>query len=116
MSRRKYVAHDAELPRKAAEASDGEDVWTGHFGEARVRRGIPPPEARSLQADMFWLLDNVLKSGECLDIGRNYDQVRVQVARYINARQVPRGTIKVRPLQTGKTRVWKLAGGYEKPD
>ena len=108
MGKRRYVPHDAELP-----TSDGADTWKGHFGEAVVKRGIPPPEARSLQADMYWLLDNVLKSGECLDIGRNYDQVRVQVARYIRDRHVPRGTIKVRALQTGKTRVWKLAGGYE---
>ena len=113
--RKKYVQGETLLPRKTAE-SNGEDVWEGHFGQCVVKQGIPPPEARSLQADMYWLLDNVLKAGECMDVGRNYDQVRVQVARYIRERHVPRGTIKVRALQTGKTRVWKIASGYEKPD
>lgn len=115
IGRRRYVEDASQLPRRSA-TSEGEEVWEGNFGQAVVKKGVPPPEARSLQADMFWLLDNVLKVGECLDVGRNYDQVRVQVARYIRERHVPRGTIKVRALQTGKTRVWKLDTGYEKRD
>lgn len=109
--KQKYFPHDAEKP-----THDGNGTWKGHFGVAQVRQGVPPPEARSLQADMFWLLDNVLKVGECMDIGRNFHQVRMQVARYILYRKVPRGTIKVRELEKGKTRVWKLGSGYEQPD
>lgn len=110
MPKRKYVPHEAEKPTHS-----GNGTWKGHFGEARVRQGIPPPEARSLQADIWWLLDNVLKTGECMDIGRNYDQVRTQVARYIRERKVGKGVIKVRPFEKG-SRIWKLASGYERPD
>ena len=111
MARRKYVPHAGDKPSQV----DGSGTWRGQFGIAQVRQGISPPEKRSLQEDMWWLLDNVLKVGECLDINRGYDQVRVQVARYIRERQVGRGVIKVRPLEKG-TRVWKLRGGYERPD
>lgn len=109
--RRRYVPFDAELP-----ASNGDGIWRGHFGEATIRTGIPAPEARSLQADIWWLLDNVLKKDQCMDIGRNFDQVRIQVARYINQRKVGKGVIKVRALGPAKTRVWKLGDGYEQPD
>jgi hypothetical protein len=112
LPKRKYVPHDAELPSQV----EGSDLWRGHFGEATVKRGIPPPEKRSLQADMWWLLDNVLREGECLDVNRNFDMVRTQVARYIRERKVGRGIIKMRALGAGKVRIWKLASGYEKPD
>lgn len=109
--RRKYEPHDAELP-----SHSGNGTWKGHFGVAEVREGIPPPEARSLQADIWWLLDNVLKVGQAMDINRNFDQVRMQVARYIRERKVEKGLIKIRPLVVGKCRVWKLGTGYERPD
>lgn len=109
--RRPYVPHDAEKP-----VSQGEGLWRGHFGEAQVRSGIPAPEQRSLQADIWWLLDNVLKVDECMDINRNHDQVRMQVARYIRARAVGKGGIKIRALERGKCRIWKIRAGYEKPD
>ena len=113
MPRRKlpYMAHEHTLPKQV----DGSDLWKGHFGEAVIKRGIIAPGFRSLQADIWWLLDNVLKEGECMDLSRGYDQIRMQVARYIRERGA-KGALKVRPLPQGKTRVWKLHAGYEKPD
>lgn len=111
-ARKRYVAVETELPTKVGENGH----WKGQFGEAVVKSGIPPPERRSLQQDIWWLLDNVLKSGDCLDINRNYDQVRVGVARYIRERHVQKGSIKVRALERGKTRIWKLDSGFERPD
>lgn len=90
--------------------------WQGHFGRAFVKGGVPPPEKRSLQADIWWLIDNVMKTGDCMDVNRNYDQIRVQVARYIRERKVAKGVLKVRQLEKGGTRIWKLDTGYEKPD
>ena len=92
------------------------DTWRGHFGEAHILRGVPPPEPRSFQSDFFWLLDNVLKVGECMDITRGHDSVKATVSQYRKARQVPRGVLKVRQLANGKSRIWKLTAGYEKPD
>lgn len=112
MAGRKYIPHDTEKPTQV----DGEEVWKGHFGEAQIRHGVPPPEARSLQADIWWLIDNVLKVGDCMDINRSYEQVKMQVARYNREREVPKGSIKARRLGLLKSRVWKIAGGYEKPD
>lgn len=112
MPRRKYVPADTELPQ----SKEGNGTWRGQFGEAVVKKGIPPPEKRSLQSDIWWLLDNVLKAGEAMDVTRNYDQIRMQVARYIRERKVARGIIKVRPIEGRKTRIWKLDSGYEKPD
>ena len=112
MGRRSYVPAESALPTNES----GNGTWKGQFGEAVVRQGVPPPERRSLQADMWWLLDNVLKLDECMDINRSHYMVRTQIARYIRERNVPRGTIKVRPLDKGKCRVWKLSTGYEKPD
>ena len=111
MARRKYVPHAGDKPSQV----NGSPVWRGQFGEAVVRTGISAPEKRTLQADMWWLLDNVLKVGECLDVNRNFEQVRVQVSRYIKERGVKRGVIKVRAIEKG-TRVWKLDSGYERPD
>lgn len=112
MGRAHYRPDDCNLPVRT-----GTDTWRGQFGEARVLRGVPPPEARSFQADMFWLLDNILKVGECMDITRGHDAVRNTVSQYRRARQAPLSALKVRQLVAGKTtRIWKLADGYEKPD
>ncbi|HEX8784252.1 MAG TPA: hypothetical protein VF764_12820 [Steroidobacteraceae bacterium] len=79
-------------------------------------RGIPAPQPRSFAADLYWLLDNVLKAGECMDITRGHESVRTTISQYRKTRGVPGGNIKVRQLAPGKTRIWKLAAGYEKPD
>lgn len=111
MTKRKSAPLTEAPPSRA----NGSDTWRGRFGEAVVKRGIPPPEPRSLQADIFWLLDNVLQVGECMDITRSFETLRTYIAAYNKTRGVPHGGIKVRAIGD-KSRVWKLQAGYEKPD
>lgn len=111
MPRRQYRADDYSLPMAIAQ-----DTWRGAFGEAKILRGVPPPQVRTFQSDLFWLLDNVLKAGECMDLTRGHDSVKQTVSQYRKTRQVPLGVLKVRQVAAGKTRIWKLTAGYEKPD
>ena len=72
---------------------------------------------RSQQRDLWWLLDNVLKPGEHMELIRDYDHsIRWMLRDYRRLRGVPRGAIEARSMEGGRTLVLKVKSGYEKPD
>jgi hypothetical protein len=89
--------------------------WKWADGEAVIREGVPPPEKRTFQKDLSWLLEHVLKPGLSLDIGRSYDTTKNEVNRWRKSQGLPRGIFRVRPLLTtdgkirsGWARVWRV--------
>jgi len=83
-------------------------TYSTAIGEATVNSGIPPPVRRGFKTDLFWLLDNVLKVDQSLDIGRACSATRIACALYARTRSLPRGTFRVRELKPGWSRIWRM--------
>ena len=70
-----------------------------------------------LSVDVQFILDNVLRVGERLEINTPYRAVHGALALYRYDRKVPKGAIVSYGIERGsKARIWKMASGYEKPD
>jgi hypothetical protein len=115
MARKTKIPTIESHPPQAIEGKDGEGRWEWADGVAVVQQGIPPPQKRTFQLDLNWLLTNVLKPGMTLDIGRSYDTTKNEVNRWRKSQGLPKGTFKTRPLLTsdgkiknGWARVWRV--------